>query len=323
MGDPWAANIVDGFVVGRGTQDMKCVCIQHLEGLYRATQQGPLERTVHITFVPDEEIGGTGGMAAFVRQGHLAELNVACALDEGLANPTPNEVTVFYGERAIFWIRVRATGNVGHGSRFIPEQAVQKLLRTVERFMAFRAEQERKLHGHDGCQHAVAHKLGDVVTLNCTMLQAGVTSDHGTTYALNVIPSTAEAGFDIRVPPTVPIDEMERLVRSWCDPDQLEVTFVEKVPEHNVSDISVNSSWWRVFNESFKEQGIHVVPEIFPAGTDSRYLRAAKIPAFGVSPMPGTPILLHDNDERLGVDTFLKGITTIQNLVAKLANFLG
>lgn len=32
-------------------------------------------------------------------------------------------------------------------------------------------------------------------------------------YALNVIPSSAEAGFDIRIPPTVPLDEMERLIR--------------------------------------------------------------------------------------------------------------
>ena len=30
MGSPFAADIVDGFVVGRGTQDMKSVCIQHL-----------------------------------------------------------------------------------------------------------------------------------------------------------------------------------------------------------------------------------------------------------------------------------------------------
>ena len=57
-------------------------------------------------------------------------------------------------------------------------------------------EQEAKFEGH-GCDHAVAHKLGDLITLNCTMLNAGVTSDHGKTYALNVIPSTAEAGFDV------------------------------------------------------------------------------------------------------------------------------
>ncbi len=31
---PFAADIVDGFVVGRGTQDMKSVCVQHMEALW-------------------------------------------------------------------------------------------------------------------------------------------------------------------------------------------------------------------------------------------------------------------------------------------------
>ncbi len=121
-----------------------------------------------------------------------------------------------YGERAIFWIRIKATGNVGHGSRFVKvratvfsllalshtapqDQAIQKIHRAVTKFLDFRAEQEAKFEGH-GCQHGVAHKLGDVTTINCTMLSGGVTSDHGKTYALNVIPMNAEAGFDIRIP---------------------------------------------------------------------------------------------------------------------------
>ena len=65
---------------------------------------------------------------------------------------------------------------------------------------------------------------------------------------------------------------------------------------------------------------MEVIPEIFPAGTDSRYLRAAGIPAFGFSPMQNTPILLHDNDERLGVAEFVKGISVFQTLIKNMAN---
>ena len=36
---------------------------------------------------------------------------------------------MFYGERKIWWIRVRTSGNVGHGSRFIKDTAVEKLVR--------------------------------------------------------------------------------------------------------------------------------------------------------------------------------------------------
>ncbi len=125
MGDPWAATLTpDGWLVGRGTQDMKSVCVQHLEALHRAANRagGSLARTVHITMVPDEEIGGRDGLGTFVKSDAFAALNVGCALDEGLANPNKGEVTVFYGERAIFWIRIKASGNVGHGSRFIKDQ---------------------------------------------------------------------------------------------------------------------------------------------------------------------------------------------------------
>ena len=35
---------------------------------------------------------------------------------------------VFYGERKIWWIHVKATGPTGHGSRFVKNSAVEKLV---------------------------------------------------------------------------------------------------------------------------------------------------------------------------------------------------
>ena len=78
-------------------------------------------------------------------------MNVGVAIDEGLASPTGGFVspkkkkktiekklkiyffdiaayTVFYGERSPMWIRVKATGNVGHGSRFVENTAVIKVI---------------------------------------------------------------------------------------------------------------------------------------------------------------------------------------------------
>lgn len=47
---------------------MKCVTIQHLEALKRLLKSGykPL-RTIHVTIMPDEEIGGHKGMAPFIK----------------------------------------------------------------------------------------------------------------------------------------------------------------------------------------------------------------------------------------------------------------
>ncbi|EDL77313.1 rCG25777, isoform CRA_b [Rattus norvegicus] len=61
-------------------------------------------------------------------------------------------------------------------------------------------------------------------------------------------------------------------------------------------------------------------PEIFPAATDSRYIRAVGIPALGFSPMNRTPVLLHDHNERLHEAVFLRGVDIYTRLVAALAS---
>lgn len=60
--------------------------------------------------------------------------------------------------------------------------------------------------------------------------------------------------------------------------------------------------------------------QIFPGGTDSRYVRQLGIPALGFSPINNTPVLLHDNDEYLGKSTFLKGIEIYCDVIPALAN---
>ena len=160
----------------------QCVCAQYLLAVERLKSQGfAPRRSIHLSFVPDEEIGGSDGMAKFLATDVFKGLNVGLALDEGIANPgarcglgqgkprgngvvelvegifmarvstdemgvppwccTPSRrccyscssipprlmvvhrdwaddaYTFFYGERMPLWIRIRATGNTGHGSR--------------------------------------------------------------------------------------------------------------------------------------------------------------------------------------------------------------
>ena len=106
--DPFSAFVDEqGRLYGRGTQDMKCVGIQHLEALRRIKETGvKLRRTLYISFVPDEEIGGMAGMGYFCASPEFEKLNIGLALDEGLARED-DDVTVFYGERHIIWRKVR------------------------------------------------------------------------------------------------------------------------------------------------------------------------------------------------------------------------
>lgn len=49
----------------------------------------------------DEEIGGVEGMRKFVHTNEFRDLNVAFALDEGMASPN-EEFALFYAERCIW-----------------------------------------------------------------------------------------------------------------------------------------------------------------------------------------------------------------------------
>lgn len=60
--------------------------------------------------------------------------------------------------------------------------------------------------------------------------------------------------------------------------------------------------------------------QIFPGGTDSRYVRELGIPAIGFSPIINTPVLLHDHNEYLNKSTFLKGIDIYCELLPAVAN---
>ena len=315
---------------------MKCVVAQYLLAMGRlvkaragATAGSPIfRRTVHLTFVPDEEIGGKDGMGELLKTDAFKRMApVALALDEGLAS-TGEKNTVFYGERSPCLILITATGPTGHGSRFIQGTATSKLVRISEKALAFRAEQEQLLgwgKPADGCAHCEAKKLGDVTTLNLTMLEAGVTMDGGKTFSLNVIPTSARAGFDIRLTPNTSFDTLKETLDGWCNAEEgVSWGFAPwSVPltEHHITAIDAQKNpWWGVFKDGCASAGIDLEPEIFPAATDSRFIRQLGIPAFGFSPLANSPILLHEHDEYVTREVFLRGIDIYVQLLPKLCD---
>jgi aminoacylase len=91
-----------GRIYARGAQDMKCVGMQYL-GAIRALKKDGVrpKRTIHLTFVPDEEIGGQSGMMDFVQTEEFKNLNCAFTMDEGMASEG-DVYQLFYGERTVW-----------------------------------------------------------------------------------------------------------------------------------------------------------------------------------------------------------------------------
>ncbi|KAL0307611.1 UNVERIFIED_CONTAM: Aminoacylase-1 [Sesamum calycinum] len=62
-------------------------------------------------------------------------------------------------------------------------------------------------------------------------------------------------------------------------------------------------------------------PEIFPASTDACYFRELGLPAIGFSPMANTPILLHDHNEFLNKNEYLRGIDIYESIIKAYASY--
>jgi len=310
-----------GNIFARGTQDMKCVGIQYLEAIDRLKNQLHFQpvRTIHLLYVPEEEVGGRDGMEKFVETEEFRSLNIAFALDEGLASPDES-FTVFYGERAAWWVRIKTTGPTGHGSRFVENNAMEKLIRIANKFLAFRKEQFETLQrGHHEC----GMKLGDVTTLNLTALKGGVTSDGGHTFQLNVVPGEAEAGFDIRIPPSVDLNVFRKQLEEWIYSEGEGVSYYFVAAHMKNTSTSLNedeNSWWKLFKASLEKQNLKLDTQIFPAATDSRFIRNKGIPALGFSPINNTPILLHDHNEFLNERVYLRGVDIYVQLIRDLTS---
>ena len=90
--------------------------------------------------------------------------------------------------------------------------------------------------------------------------------------------------------------------------------------EHFVTKTDESNPWWLVFRDAMAAMKHKVEPEVFPAATDSRFLRELEIPALGFSPMKKCPILLHEHNEYLEVETFLEGIEVYVGLLEALAS---
>ncbi|KAH8377050.1 hypothetical protein KR093_003091 [Drosophila rubida] len=331
---PFSADMdASGNIYARGAQDMKCCGAWYMAAIRGLKRQGcRFRRTIHICFVPDEEMGGRRGMRAFFETEDFRKLNVGCGLDEGLAS-TGESIPVFYGERTVWrkcnrnlidnivnhfnshsrlcdvGMTFRASGQAGHGSMLLSNTAGEKINYIINKMMAFRQTQVDRLLSDK------ALRMGDVTTVNLTRLGGGVQS--------NVVPPLLTAGFDTRIALDVDLVKHEKQLYKWCEEagGGVEIDFDQKHPYVDPSSIDCNKNpYWRTFIRATCDLGLTIEPQIFNGGTDSRYLRRLGIPAYGFFPLHHHLILLHDHDEYVNAGIYLKGIPIYQRIIADLAN---
>ncbi|KAJ0183475.1 hypothetical protein K1T71_001451 [Dendrolimus kikuchii] len=305
---PFAADLKDGVIYGRGIQDMKSVAIQYLEAVRNLKNQGVRpRRTIHLSFVPDEEIGGRTGMAEFVKTQAFKDLNVGFALDEGIACAS-DEYLVFNGERSIWHVNIVCRGQSGHGSLLLPDNCGEKLRYIIDKFMDLRGEAKKKLADNPKLT------IGDVTTVNLTKISGGLQN--------NVVPDKMIASFDLRLDLGIDHQHFDTMIGDWCREAGPNVIydFDQKDPYVQPTAVDDANAYWAAFKSATDSLNLKLKVCTFPGGTDSRFIRECGIPALGFSPMANTRPALHENDESLPVATFLNGIPIYEKIILSLAN---
>ena len=148
--DPFAGELEDGRLYGRGTADMKggiAAAVEALAALRRAGREPACDVVFHL--VADEERGGALGTAAIVAQGRARA--DACVV------PEPTGLAVCVAERGLFTATITVHGRPAHGSE--PRDGVSAVEKAAKVVLALHAADfggpEHELLGRPTCNIGV------------------------------------------------------------------------------------------------------------------------------------------------------------------------
>jgi len=345
---PFAGEIADGFVWGRGALDNKGSTICALEAIaaLKRAQIAP-RRDILLLVVPDEEIGGNEGAALFVRD-HLALLEQPIALiDEGSfvipdQIPGKNLVAVAVAEKQYVTIRVTVDGEAGHSSMPTPANAPAALTRALARLMAFELPTQRPLpverlfdrisdHSSFGQRLLLRNRwlFGPLIERMLSRGAAGnamLRSTHALTVLRagikdNVVPAHAEALVNFRLLPGDSRDQVLAEVRRVMDEPavKIEVINAEEDTPITASDGPLWDGLEAVLATAIPDAV--VAPIVSPGTMDARRFARAGIPAYRLVPFTadaGERQRVHGVDERVSLDNLEQAIRVYAHLMRYL-----
>lgn len=346
--NPFAGAIKDGYVYGRGAMDCKGVGTVEFLALALLKRAGkPLKRDVIFLGTADEETGGKLGAEWFV-DNHFAFISDAeFLLNEGggiRIKDGKRSYHVDVAEKAPCWIQLEATGQAGHGSMPLPETAVTRLIRALEKirlheteikvvpavqeFFAALAPQEepaKREYYRDLAQalkdpafrrEFTANPVYNALVRN-TIVPTVLTGSNKT----NVIPARATAQLDCRLlpgeDPQAFVAELKRVV----DDPQVRFSILLNFPSlASETDTELFRAIKAVASRHDPE--VPVAPAILGGFTDSHYFRRKGIVSYGF-----TAIALAEEDVRrvhgLNERTSLESLRTGTQILMEVLEELG
>lgn len=300
----------DGKIYGRGAQDMKSQGISYIEAIDRLKCEGfAPNRTIHVVYSPDEEIGGKEGLVDFLNSPQFKAMNVGFAINSSCSSTSSNVYLVFNDERVNWSMDIICQGSSGHGSIMLPNTPGEKVRVVMDEFQDRRQKEGAKLTGKP-----VEIELGTVTTINLTMIEGGVQE--------NVVPDSFKLTYDI----SVSVHEDQVQFEKWID-DVLKkagggcsVRFIRKEGKVQATKVDDSNPFWLALKAAVEKLGHDVMAVPNPGMSDARHLRRIGVPVLGFTAIRNTPILAHAHDEYIPEKIFLEGIEVYKKVIAAISS---
>ncbi len=350
--DPFGGEIIDGYLWGRGSLDMKGGVVMMTCAVLRALAEGKQPAgDIILAILADEEAGSDYG-ARFVTEQHPEQFaGAAYAIGEGGGGAQYLGDKRFYplmvAEKQVCWLRTRFSGPGGHGSSPLRDGAMAKLGAALTTLNSRRLPvhlteaMEFMLDGLAGIAtpelSAAVAGLRDPSTVDATLdsLYASGTPLaraldallHNTVNATvvnggfktNVIPSHIELELDGRVLPGFSADDLMTELHELLG-DDLPFEIIRHDPGTANVDMSLFPLLAGIVEEMDPEAA--VIPSMVGGFTDGRMFTRLGIQNYGFLPVkmpPGVNLgaTVHGANERVPVEGLEFGVRAISTLLER------
>jgi len=345
---PFAAEIADGFVWGRGTLDMKSGVAMMLAAFLRAKAEAlTLPGDVVLAIVSDEEGGGDMG-ARFLVEQHpelFEEIRYAIGEFGGFTFHVGGKrfYPITIAEKQICWLKATVRGQGGHGSMPVRGGAMAKLARVLQQVDQNRlpvhvtpvARMMLKTMSSElgGATGLVLNQLANPALTNAVLTLLGERGQPFDPILHNTVsPTILHASNKVNVIPGEVSIEMDGRLLPGCHPEEMVAELQAivgsdvalEVMRHDPGPDEPNVGLFETLSgilHKVDPEGIPV-PFLLSGVTDGRYFSRLGIQTYGFLPMQlpedfNFAQTIHAANERIPVEAASTGANAIYELLQK------
>ena len=343
---PFAAEIADGYLWGRGAIDMKgMLAMETLAMILLKRNKITPGREVILVAAADEEAGSQQGAEWLLKQDIPGLSQAEYIINEGGEGKVDNGLPVYAcqnGEKGVLWVKMKVHGLPGHASMPSKDNAIVRMATLLNRIGRYKptitlSETTRnflmemaKARGvriskgssnldyslqlfasrHFKNERSVQAMLYN--TISPTIVKAGE--------KVNVLPDVCEATLDCRLAPGQTPEGFLKKLKEIVNDSSVEWEVLQTAEP---TESPVNTELFSVIQKTVQKINPKAiaVPYLSPGGTDSRYFRKRGITAYGFFPIILSETELqrmHGIDERISLENLKLGTRILYETVKEM-----